>query len=323
MDINPDDETSYTTQYQEAFLKYVENEYCAKHRHVPANKLESLLSSNLVPSATASGSCQSSFHPYDLSSDDEEYLTPNNVAKTILGRRDSAACLLTAARVDLNSLPEAPKYWGQINANLNDYHSDPIEICSTFWILDITNWWHQQQETHSKYADLSNVSHDISSIIPRGVGVETSFSLARNVIGWRQIKTTDKTLRKKVIVRQLAQATNRILAGDNPVSDTTNAENNSEMKKAAEERKLHSMAKVHNFLGMWQGSQNLCATQKQSHAQSKQMTAIEYISDTEEIVKAFWSLFQHDGAAAIKLSERPSLPPALSAKNLPGGQTQS
>jgi hypothetical protein len=26
MDINPDDETSFTTQYQEAFLKYVENE---------------------------------------------------------------------------------------------------------------------------------------------------------------------------------------------------------------------------------------------------------------------------------------------------------
>jgi len=27
MDINPEDETSYTTQYQEAFPKYVENEY--------------------------------------------------------------------------------------------------------------------------------------------------------------------------------------------------------------------------------------------------------------------------------------------------------
>ena len=27
MDINPDDETSYTTQFQQAFLKYVENKY--------------------------------------------------------------------------------------------------------------------------------------------------------------------------------------------------------------------------------------------------------------------------------------------------------
>jgi hypothetical protein len=53
MDINPEDEISYTTQYQEAFLKYVENEYCAKHRHVPVNKLETVPSCNLVPSATA------------------------------------------------------------------------------------------------------------------------------------------------------------------------------------------------------------------------------------------------------------------------------
>jgi len=52
------------------------------------------------------------------------------------------------------------------------------------------------------------------------------------------------------------------------------------------------------------------------------MTAVGYISDTEEIVKASWSVFQHDGAAVFKLSERSPLPPALSAKDLPGGRTQ-
>jgi len=31
MDINPEDETSYTNQYQKAFLRYVENEYFANH----------------------------------------------------------------------------------------------------------------------------------------------------------------------------------------------------------------------------------------------------------------------------------------------------
>jgi len=85
MDINPEDETSYTTLFQEAFLKYVENEYCAKHRHAPVNKQETVPSSNLVPSETASGSYQASFDPYDLSSDDEEYLTPNNVPETTPG----------------------------------------------------------------------------------------------------------------------------------------------------------------------------------------------------------------------------------------------
>jgi hypothetical protein len=84
MHINPEDETSYTTQYQEAFLRYVENEYCSKRRRMLVNKLESLLISNSIPSAMAFGSCQSSFDPYDLSSD-EEYLTPNNVAETTPG----------------------------------------------------------------------------------------------------------------------------------------------------------------------------------------------------------------------------------------------
>jgi hypothetical protein len=73
---------------------------------------------------------------------------------------------------------------------------------------------------------------------------------------------------------------------------------------------------------MWQGSQNLRATQKESCAQNRQMPAIGYISDMEAIVKASWPLFQQDGAAAFKLSERSPLPPRLSAKDLPGRRTQ-
>jgi hypothetical protein len=53
MHINPEHETSYTTQYHEAFLKYVGNEYCAKHRRVPVNKLKTVPTSNLIPCATA------------------------------------------------------------------------------------------------------------------------------------------------------------------------------------------------------------------------------------------------------------------------------
>jgi len=183
MDINPEDAISYTTQYQQAFLKYVENEYCSKHRRVPVNKLETVPSSNLVPSATAGGSYQSSFDPYDLSSDDEEYLTPNNVAQTTPGRSDRTARLLTAARHYLNPPPEASQNWGQINPNLIQYHSDAMEINSTFWIPDITDWGRQQEDTHSKYADLSKVARNIFPIMPHGVGVEASFSLGRDVIG--------------------------------------------------------------------------------------------------------------------------------------------
>jgi len=140
MDINSENETSYTTQYQEAFLKYVESESCAKHRGVPVNKHESLPRSNLIPSKTVLGSCQSSYDTYTLSSDDEEYLTPNNVAETAPGRSDCTARILTAAWLYLNSPPEAPKHWGQINPNLNDYRSDPMEISTSFWLPEITDW---------------------------------------------------------------------------------------------------------------------------------------------------------------------------------------
>jgi hypothetical protein len=53
------------------------------------------------------------------------------------------------------------------------------------------------------------------------------------------------------------------------------------------------------------------------------MTAIGYILDTEEIVKASCSNFQHHGVAAFILSEISPLPPALSPKDIAGGQTQA
>jgi len=148
-----------------------------------------------------SRSCPSCFHPYDLSSDDEEYITPNNVAETSPGRSDHAARLLTAFRLYLNSPPEAPSNWGQINPNLNDSHSNPMEISSAFWIPDNTDWWCQQEKPHATYADLSNVACDMIPIIPHHVRVEASFSLCRQVIDCRQSKPTGETLREKVVVR--------------------------------------------------------------------------------------------------------------------------
>jgi hypothetical protein len=322
MDINPEDETSYTTQYQEAFVKYVENKYCAKHRRLLVIKSDNTLYNNLSSFEMASRSGQSSYDPYDLSSDDDEYLMPTNVAETTPGQSDRAVRLLTAARLYLNSPPESPQNWGQINPNLNDYHSDRMEISRTFWLPDITDWWRQPEETHSKYADLPNVARDIFSIIPHGVGVEASFSLGRDVIAWRQSKTTGETVSGKVVVRQFARANSGLLAGDDPVLDPDSTDNDMEMKRKTEEKKLHRMAKVHDFLEMWQGSQTLRATQNESRAQNKQMTAVGYISDTEEIVKASWSNFHLDGAAAFKLSETSPVPPAVSAKDLPGGLTQ-
>jgi len=178
----------------------------------------------------ASGSGQSSFNPYDLCSDDDEYFTPKHVAEMTPAHSDRSAHLLTAARLYLNSPPEAPKNWAQVNPNRNDYHSDPIEMGSIFQRPNFTDWWHQREETYSKYADLSNVAHNIFSIIPHGVRLEASYSLPHDIIGWRQSKTTGETLRKKVIVREYARANNGMLAGYDSVLDMTEAENVIELK---------------------------------------------------------------------------------------------
>ena len=104
-----------------------------------------------------------------------------------------------------------------------------MDSSSTFWLPDITDWWRQQEERHSKYTDLSNEARDIFSIIAHGVRVEASFSLGRNVIGWSQSDTTVKTLRDKVVDRQFVRANERILAGADAELARMNTENDSEM----------------------------------------------------------------------------------------------
>jgi len=167
----------------------------------------------------------------------------------------SPSMLIDCGKAELDLPVWGTKELGANYPNLNDCHSNQMEISRTFRILDIANWCPEQEDTHSKSADLSNVAHDIFSIIPHGVGVEASFLLSRDVIGWRQSKTTGETIRKKVIVRQFADANEGILSGGDPAVDTRNTENNSQMKNEAVQCILHTIANVHDFLDMWQGSQ--------------------------------------------------------------------
>jgi hypothetical protein len=136
------------------------------------------------------------------------------------------------------------------------------------------------------YTNLCNMVHEILFIIPHIVRVEACVSCSRDVIVWKQSEPAGETLREQVTVRQFARANNGLQAGDDSVLDASSTHNDMEMIREAEENKLLRMAKVHNNLEMWQGSQNLQATQKEYRAQKEQMTAAGYISDTEEIMKA-------------------------------------
>lgn len=83
------------------------------------------------------------------------------------------------------------------------------------------------------------------------------------------------------------------------------------------------MAKVNDILEIWKGSQNICTRLKESHTKHKHITAVEYISDTEEILNTSCSPSEHGGGVAeFKLSQWFPFKPAWSTNDLPGGQTQ-
>jgi hypothetical protein len=143
----------------------------------------------------ASGSGSSWFDQYDLTSNDDKYLTPNNVAEMTPECSHLAAPLCPAAMHFFNSPPEVPNNWGQVNPIHNDYHSNPNESSSIFLFPNNTGWEYQKEETHSKYTDLGTVADNILSIIRHRVGVEAIICLRRGFIRWRQSKATGWTPR--------------------------------------------------------------------------------------------------------------------------------
>jgi len=112
ININRKDETSHDTQHQDAFLKVVQNENCVKHLRMFIIKPDMVPGNNLFPSAKASGFGQSSFDPYEVSSDDKQYFTPQSMAEMTPWRSNCITYLWTAATLYLNLSPEEPKNWG-------------------------------------------------------------------------------------------------------------------------------------------------------------------------------------------------------------------
>lgn len=143
MDIYPVEETCNIIKYQQAFLKYVENKYGAKHEPLPVIKPKYILLDNFFFCTKVAKSGVSSHNLYDLSSNDEGCLVTENVANTTPGQTNHAAPLLTAARLCLNSWSELPLNWAPNDPNHNEYHSDCREHSRIFLSPDITDWWHQ------------------------------------------------------------------------------------------------------------------------------------------------------------------------------------
>jgi len=71
LETNPENETSYSTQHLKVFGKYMENGYCAKYEHFPVIESK-CVPGNIHFSCVIGSRCgQSSYDPYDLSSNDK------------------------------------------------------------------------------------------------------------------------------------------------------------------------------------------------------------------------------------------------------------
>jgi hypothetical protein len=132
----------------------------------------------------------------------------------------------------------------------------------------------------SKYTDLLTVAINSFSITPHGAVVEARISIGREHMGWRLSKMAAENVSNNISVLQYVQVSNGMLGGHETAFDTRKTDNKLETINVAEERKIQSLAKVHNVLELSHGSQNLLTTQEESRAEYMQMTAIGYISDS-------------------------------------------
>jgi hypothetical protein len=139
MDVILEDEGSFTAQYKDTFLKYMKHEYSSKDRITPNFNLQTPNHNDPFSTLPVSGPGHSFYDPYDLSSEDAEYITPANIVESTPGRSHCAALLVTATTLNLNSPPEALRRWGRMNPIFNDYHTDAMQVSSAFWMPDITD----------------------------------------------------------------------------------------------------------------------------------------------------------------------------------------
>ena len=124
--------------------------------------------------------------------------------------------------------------------------NDPEEITASFWYPDVGGWWLKQETSMGEYRDLAKMARDIFSVMPHGVGVESSFCLGRDVIGWRQCRTTGVTLQQKVVVRQWARNNGGLLPDEVKMSMDSMAD--PEEKAKEEDKKLDRLATIKDFL---------------------------------------------------------------------------
>ena len=308
MNIDPRDPTSYTFQYTEAFLSYWEENYVLSDGPVPGVKI-GMKGNPFIEGETQSSEEEPLSPGESLYFSDSEDADFEETARPIYpgitpARASRQERMKDVARSYLSTLPVDIASIDQRRPNIDDLKSeDPDEMTAGFWKPDVAAYWLQQEENFGEYAVLARMARDIFSVIPHGVGVESSFSLGRDLIGWRQSSTNGETLRRKVIVRQYARSNPGLLPRVNDHHRDAAGIEKKEQKE--EDRKLMKLAGIRDHVNF-----KRCRKDRRRAKESltKKNSLFGYISDTAEMEPAGWELFDDRGKNAFLVHGKP---PAL------------
>ena len=242
MGVGSGDQTSYSRQYSDAFLDYWEKQYV----DIDMAKIGKAkdVEQQLIPRTE-----KSIRRIYLLDSSDEE--DDCQIQETI-------QCTPRTSSRKSHLMQQARQYLANVPVNIQSLQpeplevqddlmsNDPEEITASFWYPDVGGWWLKQETSMGEYRDLAKMARDIFSVMPHGVGVESSFCLGRDVIGWRQCRTTGVTLQQKVVVRQWARNNGGLLPDEVKMSMDSMAD--PEEKAKEEDKKLDRLATIKDFL---------------------------------------------------------------------------
>ena len=296
MNIDPKDSESYTAQYTEAFMDYWEEMYVVPQCAPQARKEDSDSGETKTDAMYDSSSTSRSASPdvayFSKSSDDFTHEPDTPACPPITPARAlQQDRLMEVASKYINSVNADPAALGQHPPKTDDLKSDNLlELTAAFWKTDVAAYWRMQEDSCTEYAPLARMARDIFSVIPHGVGVEASLSLGRDVVGWRQCRTSGDTLQKKVIVRQFARSNPGIVAGAGASLENDAAAGQNEQKE--EDKKLLQLAGIAGHIHFRRVRKERKKAKQQWTNKESEFT---YISDTEEISGSGWGAFKDCG----------------------------
>lgn len=299
MNIDYRDPASYTFQYTEAFLRYWEANYILSN---DSGKIKSEMGEEGAILFDDESQHTPDESIYISDSDDMGFEESVRSTYPIItpARASQRDRMKEVARSYLSTPPVNILAVNQYRPNIDDLKSeDPDEMTAGFWKPDIAAYWLHQEKVCGEYALLSRMARDIFSVIPHGVGVESSFSLGRDLIGWRQSSTNGETLRRKVIVRQYARSNSGILPGIPDKGNNIDSTDNNKQKE--EDRKLMRLVGIRDHIIFKRSRKD---RRRAKESLTKKNCLFGYISDRAEAEPRGWESFDDSGKHAFLLHRK-------------------